>query len=152
VGESEQPSPTDVILSGVREADAVEESAVAGSVSGQGFSPASPCHENCGALAPEGNPDDATSEDDDEPFTFYEGDPVSPDPYAAEETEEERKQDLEHREQILDKHKDRLDKVEKQYLYTPQLADRIRDEIQQIMELEMGPEVFSYQLHPPPAS
>src|SRR5690348_17109721 len=52
VGESEQPSPTAVILSGVREAGAVEESAGAGFVSGQGFSPADTIDKNHGALAP----------------------------------------------------------------------------------------------------
>ena len=99
-----------------------------------------------------GGQDTSNLIEDDDPYAFYEGDPIPPDPYAAKETEEERKQNRERREQILDKHKDRLDKVEKQYLYTPQLADRIRDEIQQIMELEMGHEAFSYQLLPPPAS
>ena len=99
-----------------------------------------------------GEQDTPTSIEDDEPYAYYEGDPVPPDPYAAKETEEEREQNRERREQILDRHKDRLAKVEKQYLYTPQLADRIRDEIQQIMELEMGHEAFSYQLLPPPAS
>jgi hypothetical protein len=90
--------------------------------------------------------------EDDDPYAYYEGDPIPPDPYAAKETEEEREQNRERREQILDRHKDRLDKVEKQYLYTPQLADRLREEIQQIMEIEMGHEAFSYQLLPPPAS
>ncbi|HEU4982751.1 MAG TPA: hypothetical protein VFT88_08715 [Acidobacteriaceae bacterium] len=140
--QTEQTSPTDVTPTDTAE----------GALKGQGFSPADPARENRGALAPEGNPDDDTSQQSDEPYAYYEGDPVPPDPYAAKETEEEQKQNRERREQILDKHKDRLIKVEKQYLYTPQLADRIRDEIQQIMELEMGHEAFSYQLFPPPAS
>ena len=140
--QTEQTSPTDVTPTDTAE----------GALKGQGFSPADPARENRGALAPEGNPDDDTSQQSDEPYAYYEGDPVPPDPYAAKETEEEQKQERERREQILDKHKARLDKVEKQYLYTPQLADRIRDEIQQIMELEMGHEAFSYQLLPPPAS
>jgi len=68
---------------------------------------------------------------------------------ATDKDKEER--ESERRRQIIEKHKHRFTELENEYQYSPELADRTRDLIQEIMELEMGPENFSYQL-PPSAS